>query len=296
LSWQENEAVMEDANFTGKFYHLESPLNEVISHVYHLQTLVDSETMVKHLSPNLEISMLFNFGNPIRFSFNKEPLQNSIQREVAIMGPLKQMLNYELLPGTDAIVVNFRLNGFHRLFNLSLDKLNNDVIHDPDVLMDSTIFSNLWDMLFAMKDMDSRIQLMTSCFASLVQPHNDAIKPLLEGEHYFYNPAISPVKALATDAETTERTIQLHFQKQVGYSSKELMRFLRFKEVIAQMINRQNNNLEIFDLIAEYGYHDQSHLIKDFNYFMGTTPKKFFKTLKDNNFCITGQDDLKEKQ
>ena len=132
--------------------------------------------------------------------------------------------------------------------------------------------------------------MIISSIAPFIRPNIDAIKPLLKGEHYFYDLAISPVKALAADAAITERTIQQHFQKQVGYPPKELLRFLRFKGMISHLVNQQDNTCNIFDLIVTHGYHDQSHLIKDFNHYLGTTPEKFIRTIKGDTFCITGQD------
>ncbi|AMR32330.1 hypothetical protein A0256_13320 [Mucilaginibacter sp. PAMC 26640] len=52
----------------------------------------------------------------------------------------------------------------------------------------------------------------------------------------FFNPCVDPVNAIAADTRLSERSIQLKFQKNTGYSVKELLRFLRFKEVIAYIL------------------------------------------------------------
>lgn len=40
-------------------------------------------------------------------------------------------------------------------------------------------------------------------------------------------------------------------------------------------------------IIYQFGYHDQSHMIKDFQHYLGTTPKKFVEKLKDELFCVS---------
>lgn len=43
-----------------------------------------------------------------------------------------------------------------------------------------------------------------------------------------------------------------------------------------------------YDLIHDFGYHDQSHLIKDFHHYLGTTPEVFVKQIAGKEFCTTG--------
>ncbi len=199
------------------------------------------------------------------------------------------MLNYELPPGADTIVVNFKLNGFYRVFKTSVDELTGSEITDTINLPHINFINELWQELAALGEINARLQLLDSYIGSLADENEEAVKPLLEGEPYFHDPVIQPVKAIAADTELTERSIQLRFKKYADYSPKELLRFLRFKAVINHLLEQQADKIDIFDLIDSYNYHDQSHLIKDFNYFLGTTPQHFIKELKDKQFYVTGQ-------
>ncbi|KIO75019.1 hypothetical protein TH53_23160 [Pedobacter lusitanus] len=277
---------MED-NPDGRFYEVQAPLNEVVSHFYHLNTAADADTMLKHLSPNFDMLLIFNFGAPVRFSFNDEPLGDRVLKHTSVIGPLRKMLNYELLPGADVIVVNFTLNGFYRLFKIPVNELTADEGMDPDILIDKTCFAELWQQLAALNVVSDKIKLIEGYTASFVADNESFAMPLLSGRSYFNNSSIQPVKAIAADAALTERTIQQRFQKFTGYSPKEILRFIRFKEVIYQLINQKDKEIDLFELIGQHGYHDQSHLIKDFNHFLGTTPRKFMKNLVGKGFCVT---------
>ena len=89
------------------------------------------------------------------------------------------------------------------------------------------------------------------------------------------------------DSDLSERTIQLRFKKYLGYSPKELLRFTRFKKVINRILQKENHNVDWYGLVDEFGYHDQSHLIKDFHHYLGTTPLKFVKDIVGKEFCVS---------
>ena len=278
---------MEDSTMDGEFYEVQAPLSDVVSHFYHLQTPATAEVVLKHLSPNFDMLMIFNFGTPVRYSFNDAALNKTPIERVAVIGPLKKMLNYELQPSTDVIIVNFTLNGFYRLFKIPVNELATDEVIDPDILIDKTCFAALWEQLAALKSTGERIQLIEAYAASFTLENEPFAIPLLNGLSYFKNPAIQPVKAIAANAALSVRTIQQRFQKFTGYSPKEILRFMRFKEVITQLINQKEDEIYLFELTETHGYHDQSHLIKDFNHFLGTTPRKFLKEIAGKGFCVT---------
>ncbi|MBB6498736.1 AraC family transcriptional regulator [Pedobacter cryoconitis] len=280
---------METSDQNGRLHLPDPSLREIISHFYHIYNTADTIPVLKHLSPNLEMLLAFNFGSPISISFNHEQPGNFIVNRVVIIGPLRKMLNYELHAGADAIIVNFKLDGFYRLFHQSLDELTGDGILDPVILTNNNYLNELWEELATLPDLKERLQMLNNYISSLIHTPEEAAKPLLAAEPYFHNPRLQPVKAIAADTNLTERSIQLRFKKYTGYSPKELLRFLRFKAVIHEMLKQPAQHLTVFDLINKYNYHDQSHLIKDFKTFLGTTPLKFIKSLKNNQFCVSGQ-------
>ena len=278
---------MEQADQNGMLYTVEAALAGVISHYYHIYN-TDNYSVIKHLSPNLEIMMIFNLGTPCRVSFGNTHPGQQIKPSCIVIGPLRNMLNYELGPGADAIVVNFKLNGFYRLFKVPANSLEGEAIYDPDVLTDKYNFEDLRKDMSRFTDIKSKLRLISEYVAAFVDDNDNAVGPLLSGEHHFYNPAIEPVKAIAAETQLTKRTIQLRFQKYAGYSPKELLRFLRFKMVVEQLMKEEENDIDIFGIILDFGYFDQSHLTKDFQHFLGITPQNFIKNLKGKEFFITG--------
>jgi methylphosphotriester-DNA--protein-cysteine methyltransferase len=77
----------------------------------------------------------------------------------------------------------------------------------------------------------------------------------------------------------------MRLKKHVGFSSKEHARYSRFKQVIDHLTNEQRD-IDWLDIVARFGYHDQSHLIKDFRHYLDTTPRKFIQELLGKTFCV----------
>ena len=272
---------------TGKHFDVTGLLCEVIRHFYCIQAPPNFKTITQHLSPNLEMMLVFNFGAPVRVSFAEDGFNELEINTVALIGPLRKMLNYEVLASIDIIVVVFGADGFYRLFQLPVNELNGDHIIDPDAFFHTTDFHTLWETLKSLPSLDDRIQFFQDYAVSLIQEGDDITTSLVNGIAYFDNPSIQPVRAMAIDQNVSERTIQLWFKKQLGFSPKELLRFLRFKQVINRILTQQNPVVDWYTIIEEFNYHDQSHLIKDFHQYLGTTPQKFIKEIIGKEFCVT---------
>ena len=263
---------------------MEGALSEVLRHFYAIQTPPEAETQVQHLSPHYEMMLLFNFGPPVQFSFNKEAFDGRQLRQTAVMGPLRKMLNYELKPGSDVIVAVFTLNGFYRLFQVPVQQLGEEALLDPDLLLNNGNFNGLWETLKETPSLPERIQLLSEYTAAFVQQSDQESLPLLDTIPYFHNPTVNPAKAVAIDHQLSDRTVQMRFQKYLGFSPKEMIRFIRFKQVLYRLMQQPGSHVDWHELVVGFGYHDQSHLIKDFQHFLGTTPQQFVKSYGD--YCI----------
>ncbi|MGI4751560.1 MAG: helix-turn-helix domain-containing protein [Janthinobacterium lividum] len=277
---------MKQTDLNGKLFVVEAPLNEVINNFYHLFVASDGAPIVRHVCPNLEMMLVFNFGVPARISFHHNPLDTKVIRYTAIIGPLRQMLNYELQPGADALIINFKFNGFQRLFSTPLTGLTGQGLPGEEILIDDVRFDRLWQELALLPATEQKISLLKQTAAGLLKENDQVIELIINNLAQFFNPCKDPVKAIAADTRLSERSIQLKFQKHTGYSVKELLRFLRFKEVIAHILTQGNQKIAVFDLIAKYEYHDQSHLTKDFQHFLGVAPQQFIKSLNNGSFCV----------
>ncbi|NIJ52821.1 helix-turn-helix domain-containing protein [Dyadobacter arcticus] len=270
----------------GRHIEISETLGEVIKHFYCIQTTRDFKTVNQHLSPSLEMMLIFNFGPILRLSFaDQEYGQLTIER-LGVIGPLRKMMNYEVLPGTDLVAVVFNPHGFYRLFQIPLEEIQDDTVQDPDKLLNISGFHELWEFLNAMQTLEDRIDLLMEYGNIYFQDADEQTAQLLDGINQLDGSFAEPSKAIAIETNVSERTIQMRFKKYLGFSTKELSRFLRFKQVI-DFIQKQEKEVDWLSVVDQFGYYDQSHLIKDFQHYLATTPKKFIKEFLGKEFCVS---------
>lgn len=75
-----------------------------------------------------------------------------------------------------------------------------------------------------------------------------------------------------------QRKLERIFNKYIGVRPKLFQRINRFNRIINQFQGKKNDNLALF--AYDNNYFDQTHFIKDFKSFIGTTPTEF---LNQNN-------------
>ena len=83
------------------------------------------------------------------------------------------------------------------------------------------------------------------------------------------------IKDLCRNLNTTVRTFERRFLKEVGVSPKDFIQITRFQQSLEQLSDNDFNKLT--DIVYANGFADQSHFIRVFKAFTGITPSKFLK-------------------
>ncbi|RCR69971.1 AraC family transcriptional regulator [Larkinella punicea] len=262
----------------------EERLATVFSHYYCVQLSPEEQPVTLQLMPNYEMLLVFNLGPAIPIALGGATY---VIQKTAVLGPLQKMLTYELPAGTDLMVVNFTLDGFYRLLGVSMQELKAGDWHDPDVLLNKNCFSELWEQLAPLSELADRISLLNAYAVTFVAPTDAASDSLRESIPYFRDAVVDPIKVLAETQQVSARRIQMRFQTHLGYSAKELTRFLRFRNLLNFLTQQHPQPPDWLNLVLTFGYHDHSHLIKDFQYYLGLTPRQFLKQLAQGNVCIS---------
>lgn len=257
-------------------------LTEIVRHVYYIRQSAQSPLLEQQLVPNYELMLAFNFGPAVRawmgsYAFTIE--------QTAVIGPLTKLLCYQLPPGAEVLIVVFTLNGFYRLMGKPIPFLRNDA--GNCLQQNDTAFEVLWAQLKDMGSVVERIEWVRAYLLEHTAPADEDVYAMLDGVELFNNPIIDPVRALAQTHQLSARSVQLRFQTHLGVSAKELARFLRFKKVVTKVLAQYPAPPDWVELVYVYGYHDQSHLSRDFQQFIGLSPTKFVEQLASQNVCIT---------
>ena len=91
---------------------------------------------------------------------------------------------------------------------------------------------------------------------------------------------------LAKSVGWSSRQLERHFKEQVGMSPKQLCRNVRFKYAFQHLASSRGHRFA--SMAIDCGYSDQSHLIRGFKHFTGTSPGTFFKQPEAMGDLFTG--------
>jgi len=82
------------------------------------------------------------------------------------------------------------------------------------------------------------------------------------------------IKNIYTYLDVSKSTLEQRFNKDIGLTPKEYCKIEKLNCFIKTY--QGSNGASLTELTYQCGYYDQSHLIKDFRYFLDMSPKEFF--------------------
>lgn len=225
--------------------------------------------------PTFQTLLIFNFGNEVwMYPKSKSPIK--IQR-CMVFGPVKTAFDYTLTPGAEILVISFKDDAFYRFFGNAL--IGAQTPSDPDTYLDKHCFNALWLELNALGHAASKIAYLLDFCRPYLRTQDETATLITQ----FKSQKLNPIKTLAVETGKSERYIQMVHKMHFGYSAQEITRFRRFMKTIqhirqASLAHRQ---IDWMNLVHQCGYYDQSQLIKDFNYYIHISPKKYLKFQQD---------------
>lgn len=254
---------------------------DIFSPFYFIHNLTSSP-VTKLLSPTFQTILIFSFSAPGQF-FIEENIPITIDKSMVI-GPIKLAHQYTIPPNGELLVANFKHDAFYRFFGRHLQSYTDFLLH-PDEILGEHCFAAFWDTLKALNNMQERVDAILDFSAAYLRERDKGSEDIIAaGEN---DSVINPIKDIADKQGQSERNIQLKHKKYLGYSAKEMNRYQRFKKTLTRLQEQAaTGNIDWFELVHEGGYYDQSHLIHDFNHFLGLSPAQFLKL--QQTVCIAG--------
>ena len=248
---------------------------EVFSHFYFAENDT-TETIAKTLMPSYQTMMVFSFGSTISFATRQDT--KIVIEKCLVIGPIKKAFDYSLPPDANILVVNFKDDAFFRFFGSAAIAEHTPL--DPDQILHENCFEMLWHELKKINDHARIISHILEFCNQYLKDRNAIAKQIADHKG---DGNLSPVKEIAEKNELTERAIQLHHKKQLGYSAKEINRYQRFLKAVkfVQAVASGSSKMDWVQVVTECGYYDQSQLIHDFKHYLHLSPTKYLKFQRD---------------
>ncbi|MEL6675589.1 MAG: AraC family transcriptional regulator [Bacteroidota bacterium] len=92
------------------------------------------------------------------------------------------------------------------------------------------------------------------------------------------------LKKLSETLGCSYRSLDRLFWQKIGQSPKRVVSNLRFKSLLAEVQNRED--LDWMQLVVDFGFHDQAHLIKEFQKYTALSPQRFMRSRQSIGFGL----------
>jgi AraC-like DNA-binding protein len=184
------------------------------------------------------------------------------------------------------VSVKFKPGGFYRIFKIPSSKLYN-LFLDASYILGHEI-NELREQLSGSENYLDRSGLLDKFFKKKLAEHSMRSFNISAGFEIAscirsHNGNIK-ISQLMNEFHITERTLERDFKTAFGLSPKEYCKILRFNGLLNYISLAESVNW--LDMVNQFGYYDQPHLIHEFKNVLGITPDLYFMKLNKTIFKI----------
>ncbi|WP_439489956.1 DUF6597 domain-containing transcriptional factor [Algoriphagus sp.] len=219
-----------------------------------------SEKTFKIMSDGLP-GMIFQ-ENPTAFRNN----DNQGLPQLFLYGQTTRFTEHKAINSFRNIGVYFQPTALKSIFGIDANELTNQHIHINDLIK-----NNITDQLLNTNTDEQRIKLLSSFLIKQAEKRKAESEKVNFATAQLQKGVSLP--AIQNDLNLSERSLQRYFKQHVGISPKLYARINRFQSALEQI--RQSQFFKLTDIAYQSDYFDQSHFIRDFKEFAGTSPKHF---------------------
>ncbi len=186
---------------------------------------------------------------------------------------------------SEIVAVRFRPGGALPFLKISANCLTDNSVNLTDLYGDRT--NSLTDRIFNEPAMHRRIKVL-ELFLLKLKSSNSFLESSFSRTLFSIESTkeFSRIEQLCEYWGKSVRQIERSFLNQIGITPKMYLKVKRFQS-LALNLKKCKGNLEWANLAANYGYYDQSHLIRDCKALTGLTPEKYKLFLKMSHLSNT---------
>jgi AraC-like DNA-binding protein len=249
---------------------------------------VEGENISLISLPRSTVGIAFRFGNGKNQTIDTLYLgrfktTSQLKYPIANLICLFDQVGFETVEGFFHIIfVHLNPLGLYHLLKRRTDDLSNQIIPLQE-LMPAHSVNILMEQLSEIEGFEGKIKVIDAFLIKGFE-NNRYKESDMDTAVYLINKYQGNIKIkdIQTYCQVSERTLERKFRAQLGFSPKEYARLVRFKKVMQFLL--QYPKTPWAQVASLFGYTDQSHLIKDFQYFTTVNPEKFMEN--ENDFSI----------
>lgn len=193
---------------------------------------------------------------------------------VEVIGTMTRAIEIESASGLDLCGIRFKPGGIYPFTRIDASEFTDNSAPANDVL-DSWIHMTLDELAACQTDQkraDYLDFLLENRLVGCDQMDFHFLKFLSDISED--NRFVSKVEQVLPMIGMSQRTLERHFQREVGISAKKYLSIFRLRRLLGEF-GKLESSIEWTNLALRHGYHDQAHFIHEFKGITGTTPTHF---------------------
>jgi len=244
-----------------------------------MESDINDEDVMERVIPTENIQLMFHYKNPfVVFHSNDTVIK---QPRSIISGLSDNYSDVSTAGETGVVFISFHTTGACHFFNFPLSEIENLSVDLSDIF--NSEIRQIEELLFYKDTIREKVTVIENF---LIKRYS----PIPSHDGLFIQKGVEIVKNFKgqTNAKylsdclfTSPKTLERKFAKYLGKTTKQLIKLIRFQEVLHDF--SCVNELNLTEQAYKNGYFDQSHFIHDFKSYTGYTPKEFFAKYPDYN-------------
>lgn len=253
-------------------YYPSKSLNSLVNYYYCISTegLSHLSTFINH--PQGNIDWLFILSGTLHYESGD--VRCSAKEKPIVIGQQKEYFRVDIEPETFMIGVAFHSTSIYHLISLNTSTITNNCVNLNELLESS---DSLNETFYEKANTFEKIRLLDSSLQRIfaTNNHHTIVNWQRVEEFILEKRGLITANELASELSISERNLRRKFNKVFGLSPKSYLKMVRFNGLIHQLGSKDIDDWQ--DLLFQFQYYDQSHLIKDFKKYTNLTPKQFYK-------------------
>lgn len=254
-------------------------LKNYIKHYCFMESDIHDADVMERVIPTENIQLMFHYKNPfVVFHPNKTAIK---QPRSIISGLSDNYSDVSTNGETGVVFISFYPTGACHFFNFPLSEIENQSVDMTDIC--NSEMRHIEELLYLNDTIKEKVYVIENFLFrrySSIPSHDHLL--IKKGVEIVKNcKGQTNAKYLSDCLYTSPKTLERKFSKYLGKTTKQVIKLLRFQEVLHGFGCIKEHSLT--EHAYNNGYFDQSHFIRDFKSYTGYTPKEFYKKYPDFN-------------
>lgn len=245
------------------------------------QTSAADPTVIESCPAQLEQVLHFEFGNS--FDLWYADGRHLVSERINVVSCHTSFAAFaELKGGVESFAIFFHPTGFWRLFGVPVSELTNRGGIEGTSVLGSPV-RDLWNDLGEAARFPDRVQVAEKFLLRRLAHTAKTTQITVAAEFLFRAHGSISVSALADLAGMRRRHFERRFREDFAMPPKVFARVARFQAAVDKKLADPGRSW--LQIAHEFGYHDQMHMIHDFEKLGGDAPTKFLAQLGNMRFA-----------